>query len=176
MREDLASAQWEYQTSDMVQWMYYNSTVPLWTAIKIDALSLILDLSAFGSTITEGGPHIDSQDIDTLHPLLCQGVGQFHVQVWNGLLQRWYPEIDPDYDGLYNEGASDPGSTDYRLNGNEIDIVNLDGILVNFNVPGFAPNSDFDGIVGPALKFTFTLYDSNKIFPDGKTFTHIVHL
>jgi hypothetical protein len=27
-----------------------------------------------------------------------------------------------------------------------------------------------------ALKFTFTIYDSKGIIPDGKTFTHIVYL
>jgi len=27
-----------------------------------------------------------------------------------------------------------------------------------------------------ALKFTFTIYDSKGVFPDGKTFTHIVYL
>jgi prepilin-type N-terminal cleavage/methylation domain-containing protein len=32
-------------------------------------------------------------------------------------------------------------------------------------------------LLGPqAIKFTFTLYDSKGIFPDGKTFTHIVYL
>jgi hypothetical protein len=37
-------------------------------------------------------------------------------------------------------------------------------------------NDIFDNAVGPALKFTFTLYDSNGVFKDGKTFTHIVYL
>ncbi len=30
--------------------------------------------------------------------------------------------------------------------------------------------------LGRALKFTFTLYDSRNLIPDGRTFTHIVYL
>jgi hypothetical protein len=30
--------------------------------------------------------------------------------------------------------------------------------------------------LGRALKFTFTLYDSRGIIPEGRTFTHIVYI
>jgi hypothetical protein len=35
---------------------------------------------------------------------------------------------------------------------------------------------DRSGNWPPALKFTFTLYDSKRVFRNGQTFTHIVYL
>ncbi len=175
----------EYQTSDMDDWMLYNQNQTDWEGIKRDIIANILDLTwddtpldtSYGSSVpTANEPRIDFNNPQTLHQLLCQGVGRFNIQIWRPDLNRWFPEIDPDYDGIYNEGAGDPGSTDYPLNGDEIDIINNRGIVINMGHPNAVINTDFDGTVGRALKFTFTLYDSNRIFPEGRTFTHIVYL
>ena len=162
---------YEYQTMTREDWLNIPLGNP--TPIKDDILSIILDLRVGSSTILQGGPKINLNDAGTLHQLFMQGVGQFHVQIWklDSAINRyrWWPEIDPDGDGIYNEGSTfDDGRTDYLLNGNEIDTVTLDGRLV--------PHWHTWDHIGPALKFTFTLYDSNGVFKDGKTFTYIVNL
>jgi hypothetical protein len=98
---------------------------------------------------------------------LCQGVGSFAVQGWYDAEQRWIPEIDIDGDGKLVDGS------DFPLVGGVIDPINLNGVWRSgldeeeFNIiPG----------LGRAFKFTFTLYDSMGIFPEGKIFTHIVYL
>jgi type II secretory pathway pseudopilin PulG len=109
---------------------------------------------------------VDTNNAATLHPLFMQGVGQFHVQKWEPSLNRWYPEIDLDGDGVYNEAV---GGTDYVLSG---DSININSILGQW-YPLFGT---FDATIGSALKFTFTLYDSKGVYPEGKTFTYIVYL
>lgn len=175
----------EYQTSDMTQWMAYNVTQADWEDVKREMIANILDLGwddrwadpSFGQSVpTANEPRIDLNGSQTLHQLFCQGVGQFHVQIWRDDLNRWYPQIDPDHDGLYNEGVGNPGTTDYELDDDLIETGEYSGVAVNIGHPLIGINTDFDALVGPALKFTFTLYDSLGIFPEGKTFTHIVYL
>jgi prepilin-type N-terminal cleavage/methylation domain-containing protein len=159
----------EYQTMPLPTWLNLDMNT-----YKREILAKILDLRAMGSVATEGGPHIyfsDSQLMaDTIHQLLCKGVGQFHVQIWREDLQRWFPEIDPNFDGVYDETA---GETDYPHDASDtrlIDIQNYNGYYFNNDQAGF------EAAIGPALKFTFTLYDSRGVFPEGKTFTYIVYL
>jgi prepilin-type N-terminal cleavage/methylation domain-containing protein len=132
-------------------------------------------------------PIIDLGDINTLHLLLSQGILQMRVQwaytaddlvvpnLFTGV--RWWPSVDPD-------GNGDLTDSDFTLMG-------LDQFGAFFAMPngattpgwfavqgcGTAGGVAFKNIFYPkALKFTFVLRDSNGIFADGKTFTHIVYI
>ena len=119
--------------------------------------------------------------------LFCQGVGEFIVQGWSDVLQRWVPELDPDGDGDLASDSDffpDPGGDPTK-----VDVVNIPGVLypdgtsiISGPLAGYPAGSineaNFNSIpgLGRAFKFTFTLYDSRGVFKKGKTFTHIVHL
>jgi prepilin-type N-terminal cleavage/methylation domain-containing protein len=165
---------YEYQTITAQEWLDLSDLAsPNWLA-KLDMLSLILDLSVGTSAITQGGPMVDLTSMVGVHNLFSQGIGQFHVQIWRSDLNRWFPELDPDGDGIYNELT---GGTDYTLAGNLINTVNLSGLWIKGDVNAYEPYTVFNwDKIGVALKFTFTIYDSRGIIPDGKTFTHIVYL
>lgn len=162
----------EYQTMPLEDWL--NLDFDLY---KKEILAKVLDLRVKGSIAAEGGPRIDfttpQKTADTIHLLLCKGVGQFHVQIWEPGYRRWWPEIDPNYDGDYSDADTrrwDGTADGYKLIGNQMDTENLPGYYVKQNP------SEFEAQIGSALKFTFTLYDSKGIFPEGKTFTYIVCL
>ena len=146
-------------------------------------------------------PMIDFEDINTLHLLLSQGVAQMKIQwayttddlniaapVFAGI--RWWPEVDPAGDGSITSDFANMGnpfgaylmmlvgpSLDVDNNGiddwfaNQLCRTDTDRIARNGNEVYF--KSSF---YPKALKFTFVLKDSNGIFADGKTFTHIVYL
>jgi prepilin-type N-terminal cleavage/methylation domain-containing protein len=166
---------YEYQTMTMEDWFNLSGV------IKGDMLTAIMDMTFEPSTVTPNGPQIILNDPDTLHQLFMQGIGQFHVQIWRSDLtpNRWYPELDPDGDGSY-------GDSDYYVNSNLIETVSLGGMwnINNGNdtsyftlyYPEASNLAPVELPFTPALKFTFTLYDSNGVFKDGKTFTHIVYL
>ncbi len=142
-------------------------------------------------------PYIKMDDYNTLHLLMAQGVIEFGIQ-WaytsDDLIAsvgppptfedvRWWPSTDPDGNGI--TGDSDFGV----LNG-----MNRDQFGVFFGLPMAARNVDGidwypvqdcktkgvyyfkDTFYPKALKFTFVLKDANRMFPEGKTFTHIVSL
>jgi prepilin-type N-terminal cleavage/methylation domain-containing protein len=157
---------YEYQTMTMENWLAIPVGNPM--PIKDDMLSKILDLRVGDSVLPppQGGPKVNVNDSQTLHQLFMQGIGQFHIQFWRSDLNRWYPEIDPNGDGLYND--ADP---EYLPNALDVKAANrtLGGRWI-------IGADEFNAWMGPALKFTFTLYDSNGVFKDGKTFTHIVYL
>ncbi len=106
---------------------------------------------------TTGRPAIDLKAEETLHMLMCKGVGNFTIQLFNPGTHGWFwfPSNGLDFD---------PG----------------DEFGYCFNMPGGDGLNDWISWVGSplpkALKFTFTLYDSIGVFKDGKTFTHIVYL
>jgi len=180
---------YEYQTMMKENWFAMTDAAsPDWQA-KIDMLFYIVFDTPINITLNsvsyspsswchdgDSQLKVDLSAPDaTVHQLFMQGVGQFHVQIWQWDpaigRYRWWPEIDPDGDGIYNEGATfNDGRTDYNLDGNAIDISTILGKWY----PAFG--AVFDNVIGPALKFTFTLYDSNGVFKDGKTFTYIVNL
>ena len=106
------------------------------------------------------------------------------------------PQVNPDGDSDY-----DLSDSDFLLvNDNgamAIDPTENPGLLYPYgrvnmhdaNQPGesnalldypsvLMDESHFSEIpgLGPALKFTFTLYDSKGLIPGGRTFTHIVYL
>ena len=137
----------------------------------------------------EGRAGVDLKEPLTLHMLMCQGVGSFKIQ-WSYDVSgqvRWFPSTDPDGDD--NETDSDFGSSAMDEDGFGVYFEMPDGIDVDIDGDGnndwYCP--DYDVVktaIGPfplnfypsALKFTFTLYDSNGVFAEGKTFTHIVYL
>lgn len=147
-------------------------------------------------------PFVDLTDEETLHLLMAQGVSSFAVQwaytsddlvdssdlpldspVFTGV--RWWPSVDPDGD----EDLSDSDFTE--MNGG-------DSFGVYLTLSGGTHESDWhdmqecetvvksgatstsysfsSGFYPKALKFTFTLYDSNGLYEEGKTFTHIVYI
>jgi len=123
-----------------------------------------------------GRPGIDLSNIQTLPSLMAQGVGSFAVQMgWSagGGNIRWYFSDDPNGDG-------DKSDSDF------LQPPFTNGIKgFYFNLPaGLNVDTDRDTvndwmrrtIFPAALKFTFTLYDSAGVFPQGKTFTHIVYI
>jgi hypothetical protein len=162
---------------------------------KANMLAVIADVRVANRRFNEDirGARINPADPNTIHMLLCDGVGEFMVQGWYDKLQRWVPEVDPNADGSLAD-------TDFIR-----DPVNP-AILAQDEVPGllypfppyggltlggvFAPGKlhefprqwldqrHFNAIpgLGRALKFTFTLYDSKGVIEKGRTFTHIVYL
>ncbi len=149
---------------------------------KQDMLSVITDTTVGTSTVNEQvrGAFVDPADANSIHMLLCEGVGEFKIQGWYDADQQWLPEVDPDGDGdladTHFYGSNDP---------------NTPGVLYPYPPYGGVkinhfrryPNEEIDEAhfnvipgLGRALKFTFTLYDSKGIFKDGRTFTHIVYL
>jgi prepilin-type N-terminal cleavage/methylation domain-containing protein len=134
-----------------------------------DWLSLIqwktIDWGIHGDVIVDtcfsnsNRPLVDTGDPNTLHLLMCDGLGSFTIQwaYWDSSNElQWYPEHSHF-------------------------VVNPFGIY--FNVPGsitgwrdvLAGANRYD-VYPEALKFTFRLFDSKGIIKDGRVFTHIVYL
>jgi prepilin-type N-terminal cleavage/methylation domain-containing protein len=160
---------------------------------KTDLLSVICDVRIGQSSVSEQvrGSEVDPADPDTIHMLLCEGVGEFKIQGWSDAQQRWIPEVDPDGDGFLTDTDFIPA-----LNGIDLHPEEVPGLLYpyrswypidpnsyvrfnNMSYPGQNLNqAHFNEIpgLGRALKFTFTLFDSKGIIKEGRTFTHIVYL
>jgi prepilin-type N-terminal cleavage/methylation domain-containing protein len=157
---------------------------------KIEMLSVIGDVavrvSTPGGTFTSKvkeefrGANVNPKNPNSIHMLLCQGVGEFKVQSWYDDQRRWIPEVNPD-------GDRDLDDSDFLLLGNDLDPNDVPVLwypygavsIRNINYPAQAMDEDhFYSIpgLGRALKFTFTLYDSKGIIKTGRTFTHIVYL
>jgi type II secretory pathway pseudopilin PulG len=172
---------------------YDTTTIQEWKNMFIEKNDMLSVIS--GVDVGDGagiGTQVSPSDPDTIHMLLCQGVGQFSVQGWyeDSMQQRWAPDLIWDEDGQILESDfyvdDDPARLDpcevpgvlytppfgfvrMRFTGEEDSIPPYPGSFneANFNfIPG----------LGRAFKFTFTLYDSKGVFPKGKTFTHIVYL
>jgi prepilin-type N-terminal cleavage/methylation domain-containing protein len=155
---------------------------------KKDMLSVIADVNVDYSTIYPNirGAMVDTADPNTIHNLLCEGVGEFKIQGWYDAGNRWVPEIDPNGDGSLAD-------SDFLLSGGVIDPIDVPGVLYPYppyggvilggvfysnNFQGVLNEANFNSIpgLGRALKFTFTLYDSKGVFKQGRTFTHIVYI
>jgi prepilin-type N-terminal cleavage/methylation domain-containing protein len=187
---DLSDDQWEEWIN---RYQYDKITLAGWKNIswdnKKDILSAIADVKVGDSDLNEDirGIRVEPSDADSIHMLLCEGVGEFKIQGWYEAQQQWIPEVDPDGDGdleadthffipsTAGEGEEDPMPGvlyPYPIYGgvsiNHIDEYPRENVdEVHFNsIPG----------LGRALKFTFTLYDSKGIIEKGQTFTHIVYL
>jgi prepilin-type N-terminal cleavage/methylation domain-containing protein len=168
---------------------------------KVDMLSVITAIRVEGTVPDERliGAVVNPANPDSIHMLVCEGVGEFKVQGWHDGLRRWIPEVDPDGDGSLAD-------TDFFLaaGGDRLDPEHVPGVLYPYPPFGAAilggqfecdlgtvagqqkflqlqsllNQQHFNEIpgLGRALKFTFTLYDSKGIIEGGRTFTHIVYL
>jgi prepilin-type N-terminal cleavage/methylation domain-containing protein len=154
---------------------------------KANMLSVICDVTVDQNNVTvqTRGSEVDPADPNSIHMLLCEGVGEFKIQSWYDAQRRWVPEVDPDGDGFLLDTDFIP-----TQDGTGLDPVALPGVLYpyppyggvainNINYPRDQIDEEhFDMIpgLGRALKFTFTLFDSKGIIKEGRTFTHIVYL
>jgi prepilin-type N-terminal cleavage/methylation domain-containing protein len=166
---------YEYDKISLEAW----KTIP-W-ANKADMLSVITDIQVQPSNVNPAfrGAVVDPADPNSIHMLLCEGVGEFKIQGWSDAQRRWVPEVDPDGDGDLTD------SHFYIADANSVPGVlypypPYGGVAINnINYPRQQINeANFDAIpgLGRALKFTFTLYDSKGVIKEGRTFTHIVYL
>ena len=128
--------------------------------------------TCFDNTDGRPGIDLDNDNGETLHMLMAQGVGHFQIQwaYFRGAQLLWWPSSDPVGDPC-TPGPDFPpeGMFGFYFNMPGGVVVDIDGDGDNDwdPLPGFFPQ---------AIKFKFTLYDSRGIFPEGKTFTHIVYL
>jgi prepilin-type N-terminal cleavage/methylation domain-containing protein len=178
---------------------YEKTSLAAWKAIpfvnKMDMLSVISDIRAQNSNINEQirGAAVDPADPNSIHMLLCEGVGEFKIQGWNDARQRWIPEVDPDGDGTLIDTDFIPAQNGIELHSEEIPGVlypyrswydtsidpNSYVQINNISYPGQMLNQTYFNEIpglGRSLKFTFTLFDSKGIIKEGRTFTHIVYL
>lgn len=182
----------EFNTISLTHWMnalnYLNSGNP----DNADAF-------IYGCMDDSRRPFVDITKIDTLHLLLSQGLAEMKVQwaytaddlavpgLFTGV--RWWPSVDPLGDGNDPVAGTDVDSDFITMTRNQLGAY--------FQLPGGA-NVDLDGngtndwlavqncwtlgvpfkntFYPKALKFTLVLRDSNGVFADGKTFTHIVYI
>jgi prepilin-type N-terminal cleavage/methylation domain-containing protein len=166
---------YEYDKISLEGW----KRIPLET--KVDMLSVISNIQVGKSTVNKDirGVTVDPADANSIHMLLCEGVGEFKIQGWYAAQRRWIPEVDPDGDGNLSDThffLSDPNSVPGVL----YPYPPYGAVTINnINYPRQQINeTQFNAIpgLGRALKFTFTLYDSRGIIKGGRTFTHIVYL
>jgi prepilin-type N-terminal cleavage/methylation domain-containing protein len=176
-----------------LQWIEWNNryeydkiSPETWKRIpwenKQDMLSVITDTTVGTSTINEQarGAMVDPADANSIHMLVCEGVGEFKIQGWYDAEQRWIPEVDPDGDGdladTHFYGQNDP-----NVPGVLYPFPPYGGVKINHfrSYPRDEIDEEHFGSIpglGRALKFTFTLFDSRGLIKDGRTFTHIVYL
>lgn len=190
-----------FQTDDWLAWNSQgevdNISLAEWKQIpmeeKVNILSVIGDIEVRGaaSSTTDKearGVLIDTAQPASLHSLLCEGIGQFCVQGWSDEFQRWVPEVNPDGDAELDDDS------DFLLQGDDLDPNDNPGLWYprggltlggelgeGYQTPAAVDQLDQEHFgeipgLGRALKFTFTLYDSRGLIPNGRTFTHIVYL
>jgi prepilin-type N-terminal cleavage/methylation domain-containing protein len=179
--DNFSDAQW-YDWNNRYE--YDKITLEGWKNIsqqnKRDILSVTTDIEVTDATVNKSirGVNVDPADANSIHMLLCEGVGEFKIQGWYNDQQQWIPEVDPDGNGNFSDThffLNDPNEVPGVLYPEPYGTVHINTFdysreLINeenFNIiPG----------LGRALKFTFTLYDSKGIIKNGMTFTHIVYL
>jgi len=157
---------------------------------KQNMLSVITDVRVDSPTVPDRvwGANVNPADPNSIHKLLCEGVGEFKIQGWFDAQRRWIPEHDINGDGRLT-GAAD--SDFFLISGtNQPNPDSWPRVLYpyppygnvtinNINYPRqWVDEAHFYMIpgLGQALKFTFTLYDSKGVIKNGRTFTHIVYL
>jgi len=170
---------YEYDILSLDDWKFSFTPIQ-----KIDMLSVI---SGIGVTkdVEEDmriGAVVNPADPDSIHMLLCEGVGEFKVQGWYQAQQRWVPEVDPDGDGDLTDTDFVIAETGGGLDPELVPVIRYPYVGIgirNINYPSeYLDEAHFSSIpgLGRALKFTFTLYDSKGVIKNGRTFTHIVYL
>jgi len=172
---------YEYEKTSLEAWKAIGTRNAIPFVNKADMLSVICDVKIQNSNVNEQirGAAVDPANPDSIHMLLCQGVGEFKIQGWNDALQQWLPEVDPDGDGdladthFYMDGSGSVPGVLYPYPPNGVVVIN------NISYPQEQIDETHFGQIpglGRALKFTFTLFDSRGIIKEGRTFTHIVYL
>ncbi len=181
----------DFDSFSDTQWYEWNNryeydkiSLEAWKNIswqnKKDMLTATTDIQVDDSSVNMAvrGVEVDPTDANSIHMLLCEGVGEFKIQGWYDARQQWIPEVDPDGNGdladthfFLSDPNEAPGVLYPATNGivkiNDIDYPRDQIDEAHFNaIPG----------LGRALKFTFTLYDSRGIIKNGMTFTHVVYL
>jgi hypothetical protein len=154
----------------------YGNDVFEYDNLSLADWKMILDVPANAShyilTCFNNRPGVDlsSADGQSLHMILSQGVGSFAVQMaqWNSAAStyKWYPET-ADF------GASTQWGHYYYY---KADTTYTYTSAFQSSTSGWFHFAEHFTSRFRALKFTFTIYDSKGVFPDGKTFTHIVYL
>ena len=166
----------KFTDSDWRDWMSNKETDTVslrgWELIdrasKADILSVIGDVEVgidnytSKKSDTAGGVTLDPAKPQSLHALLCRGVGQFEIQGWSDAEQRWIPSVNPNGD------ASLTDDSDFILEGDDLHATRIPGLwyphgpVILRGRESATLNGDFNTIpgLGRALKFTFTLYDS----------------
>lgn len=185
---------WEHDVMTLQQWMDMDETTrfnALSVATKVNVQTPDLDdRDYWGSQYDVNDPALHA------HSLLSEGVGTFKIQGWFETQdptltgRRWVPDDDPNLNADHSNSellvAGDASLGD--------DLEPLAGVLYSGERPYAAVSlgGEFQGRsfnnllsqerfneipgLGRALKFTFTLYDSKGLIPEGRTFTHIVYL
>ncbi len=186
----------EYQTMTMNDWVNLFDTGPGPSPEKSDIMAIITDIILLLDPDTETpygtiapadnrpmGTLADLDDISTYHNILAPGISEFKIQAWYEPEQRWFPEVNPDNDvaGDLTDSDFEYDTTDTtKLSGESLGIWYPFGYIGSWSVPTVFPmdSASFDNIpgLGKAFKFTFTIHDSGGVFPDGKTFSHIVYI
>jgi prepilin-type N-terminal cleavage/methylation domain-containing protein len=179
---EAANNLYEYDRESLVSWRI-GAPQPGFLRNKLREMLTVCTDVQFGGVgaAVSGGLTVSTSDPNTIHMLLCESVGELKIQGWYEAEQRWFPKVDPDYNG-------DLSDSDFFTIGNAIDPGHRPAIIYprwNFESgsigiydPDLLTESNFNFIpgLGRALKFTFTLYDSKGIIKNGRTFTHIVYL
>ena len=174
---------------------YDRISLSQWQALTNDLTNGPANVNLIITACFTFRPVVDLVDTNDPHMLMAEKVGSFSVQ-WSYYYTDattgyqyvyWWPSIDPANSG--NTTYSDFGSSGMNM------ILNPFGFYFNTAASSFSnwfsysgakgyyypdplnPLNTFNKPVFPqALKFTFTLYDSQGVFKDGQTFTHIVYL
>lgn len=165
------------------QMQYDLLTIQQWAQMPFEAKRAAL-IGMMGVDIQDGdvvddfGSTIDPEDPCSMHLVLADWVGQFKVQAWSDVLERWIPDEDPDGDGSLSD-------SDLLVNGNQIQQDKAAFVLYSTGPVSrllFGPGVGTSGQGGGsemfyrAFRFTITLYDSKGIIKGGRTFTYIVDL
>jgi prepilin-type N-terminal cleavage/methylation domain-containing protein len=84
--------------------------------VRADALSVITDVDVPGSTLPSfdrRGACVDTNDPNSIHMILCEGVGDFAIQGWDETARQWIPQADSSgalaqvsYHGLPAQGRA----------------------------------------------------------------------
>ena len=158
--------------------IYEHDSVSLsqWKTIQKGVYGPIISTCfGFRPTINRNNPNV------SYHKLMCEHRGSFAIQ-WIYLdpmntsapgddVFRWFPSYDPDSHFLLN--ATNQFGVHFEIPGSGISGWPVVESLIYNSLTGQQFNPDF---YPKALKFTFTLYDSNRVIKSGRTFTHIVYI
>jgi hypothetical protein len=166
---------------------YDRFSLSQWQALTNDLTSGPANVNQIITACFTSRPVVDLVDTNDPHMLMAEKVGSFSVQWSYAYINAgqeyiyWWPSIDPCSSG--NTTYSDFGSSGMNTN------LNPFGFYFNTVAPfplianwfSYATATGFyypviKPVYPQALKFTFTLYDSQGVFKDGQTFTHIVYL